>query len=66
MKVRAFTSFKMLQVLDQGKLVEYEVPYVLLQNSESLFSKYVQQTGSENTRALFEIAEEAYINRLKI
>lgn len=66
--VRALPSFcfTVFEVLDQGKLVEYDAPYLLLHNCDSLFAQYVAQTGSENTKALLEIAGEAYINRFSV
>lgn len=46
------------QVLDSGRLREYDEPYVLLQNPESLFYKMVQQLGKGEAAALTETAKQ--------
>lgn len=46
------------QVLDSGRLKEYDEPYVLLQNPESLFYKMVQQLGKSEAAALTETAKQ--------
>lgn len=46
------------QVLDSGRLKEYDEPYVLLQNEESLFYKMVQQLGKAEAAALTETAKQ--------
>ena len=49
-----------MQVLDAGRLKEFDVPYKLLKNPRSLFSKLVSQTGPEEARRLYETARTAY------
>ena len=49
----------MLQVLGNGKLLEFDAPDVLLSDSESEFSTLVKQTGvaeAEHIRALAKLA----------
>lgn len=46
------------QVLDSGRLKEYDEPYVLLQNEESLFYKMVQQLGKAEAAALIKTAQQ--------
>lgn len=55
-------SFFLLQtqVLDAGELVEFDQPYVLLQNPNSTFSKLVDQTGKAEAAKLARIALEQY------
>ena len=48
------------QVLDAGRLKEFETPYVLLKNPRSLFAQLVEQTGPAEARRLYEIAREKY------
>lgn len=46
------------QVLDSGRLKEYDEPYILLQNEESQFYKMVQQLGKAEAAALLETAKQ--------
>ncbi|XP_032230963.2 ATP-binding cassette sub-family C member 4 isoform X2 [Nematostella vectensis] len=52
-----------VMVLDNGKLVEFEEPFVMLLNPESVFSKLVAETGPDNADKLTEMAKDAF-NRL--
>eukprot|EP00057_Strongylocentrotus_purpuratus_P018833 XP_011673307.1 PREDICTED: multidrug resistance-associated protein 4 [Strongylocentrotus purpuratus] len=49
-----------IMVLDAGELVEFDQPYVLLQNPNSTFSKLVDQTGKAEAAKLARIALEHY------
>lgn len=44
--------------MDSGRLKEYDEPYILLQNKESLFYKMVQQLGKAEAAALTETAKQ--------
>ena len=44
--------------MDSGRLKEYDEPYVLLQNRDSLFYKMVQQLGKAEAAALTETAKQ--------
>ncbi|XP_059222915.1 probable multidrug resistance-associated protein lethal(2)03659 [Stomoxys calcitrans] len=46
-------------VLDAGKPMEYDVPYVLLQNPRGFLRQMVNATG-DGSAVLYQIAEEAY------
>ncbi|KAK1170047.1 multidrug resistance-associated protein 4-like [Acipenser oxyrinchus oxyrinchus] len=48
-------------VLDAGRIHEYDEPYVLLQNNDSIFYKMVQQTGKAEAAALLETAKQVYM-----
>lgn len=52
-----------IMVLDSGRLKEYDEPYVLLQDKESLFYKMVQQLGKAEAAALTETAKQVYFKR---
>uniref|UniRef100_A0A8D1DXB2 Cystic fibrosis transmembrane conductance regulator n=1 Tax=Sus scrofa TaxID=9823 RepID=A0A8D1DXB2_PIG len=52
-----------IMVLDVGRLKEYDEPYVLLQNRDSLFYKMVQQLGKAEAAALTETAKQVYFKR---
>ncbi|XP_010629028.1 multidrug resistance-associated protein 4 isoform X1 [Fukomys damarensis] len=52
-----------IMVLDSGRLKEYDEPYILLQNKESLFYKMVQQLGKGEAAALTETAKQVYFKR---
>nr|XP_054769963.1 ATP-binding cassette sub-family C member 4-like isoform X1 [Lytechinus pictus] len=49
-----------IMVLDAGELVEFDEPYILLQNPNSTFSKLVDQTGKTEAAKLGRIALEHY------
>ncbi|XP_066872982.1 ATP-binding cassette sub-family C member 4 isoform X1 [Kogia breviceps] len=48
-----------IMVLDSGRLKEYDEPYVLLQNRDSLFYKMVQQLGKAEAAAVTETAKQS-------
>ncbi|XP_007942203.1 ATP-binding cassette sub-family C member 4 [Orycteropus afer afer] len=52
-----------IMVLDSGRLKEYDEPYILLQNKESLFYKMVQQLGKAEAAGLTETAKQVYFKR---
>ncbi|XKL66417.1 hypothetical protein PGB90_009837 [Kerria lacca] len=55
-------------VMDSGTAVEYDHPYILLLNQETIFYKLVSKTGQDTVTTLKEIAEKIInnYNRLKI
>ncbi|XP_038572949.1 multidrug resistance-associated protein 4 [Micropterus salmoides] len=50
-------------VLDAGRIHAYAEPYTLLQQSDGIFYKMVQQTGKQEAAALLEAAKQAYDSR---
>ncbi|XP_053563814.1 ATP-binding cassette sub-family C member 4 [Bombina bombina] len=52
-----------IMVLDSGRVKEYDEPYNLLQNKESLFYKMVQQVGKAEAATLTETAKQVYLNK---
>ena len=58
-----FLKVKILQVLDAGQIVEFDEPYLLLQNTDGLFRKLVNQTGKQMETKLHFLAKEAYFNK---
>ncbi|XP_014906070.1 ATP-binding cassette sub-family C member 4 isoform X2 [Poecilia latipinna] len=50
-------------VLDAGQIHAYDEPHVLLQDTEGIFYKMVQQTGKQEAAALLEAAKRAYDSR---
>ncbi|KAG9492165.1 ATP-binding cassette sub-family C member 4 [Eleutherodactylus coqui] len=54
-----------IMVLDSGRVKEYDEPFNLLQNKESLFYKMVQQVGRAEASSLTETAKQVYLNRLQ-
>ena len=57
-----FVSF-VDQVLDAGEVIEYEMPYILLQSSDGLFTKLVTQTGKHMTIRLKQMAKQYYSHK---
>lgn len=47
-------------VMDAGATVEFDAPYLLMQNKNSIFSKMVEALGSQEYDRLFKIAKEKY------
>lgn len=52
-------------VLDSGRIVEFDEPYLLLKNRNGIFSAMVEQTG-DLARGLHRLAETAYFKKHKI
>lgn len=48
-------------VLDGGRVVEFDVPAVLLRNEQGLFSLMVAATGRETSKKLRLIANQKFI-----
>jgi len=48
-----------LQVLDDGQIVEFDTPYILMQKTEGLLHQLVEQTGKSETANLLGIAKNA-------
>ncbi|XP_040281246.1 multidrug resistance-associated protein 4 [Bufo bufo] len=54
-----------IMVLDSGRVKEYDEPFNLLQNKESLFYKMVQQVGKAEASSLAETAKQVYLNKIQ-
>ncbi|XP_053167888.1 ATP-binding cassette sub-family C member 4 isoform X2 [Hemicordylus capensis] len=52
-----------IMLLDSGRLKEYDEPYILLQEEESLFYKMVQQVGKAEAASLMETAKQVYFRK---
>ena len=52
--------FLIYQVIDDGQIVEFDVPYLLLNKPEGYLYKMVKQTGSDEALHLMEEAKTAY------
>ena len=49
-----------VMVLDSGRIQEFDRPYLLLQNTNGMFYKLVQQTGPEMSTHLMSLAKQAF------
>ena len=58
--------FDLFQVLDAGKLKEFDAPYTLLKNPRTTFAQLVAQTGPVESKRLFEIARQKYYSKKAI
>ena len=54
------------QVLDAGEVIEYEMPYILLQSNDGLFTKLVKQTGKHMTIKLKQMAKQYYSYKMNV
>ncbi|KAL4715253.1 hypothetical protein ACJJTC_007835 [Scirpophaga incertulas] len=50
-----------VMVMDAGRLVEFDHPYMLLNNSNSHFTKMVNETSDKMSAQLHQIAKETYV-----
>ncbi|CAG2179445.1 unnamed protein product, partial [Oppiella nova] len=56
----------MVSVLDAGEVIEYEMPYILLQSNDALFTKLVTQTGKHMTITLKQMAKQYYSHKMNV
>lgn len=47
-------------VMDAGVAVEFDAPYLLMQNKDGIFSKMVEALGPQEYERLFATAKEKY------
>ncbi|KAJ3307778.1 Multidrug resistance-associated protein 1 [Boothiomyces sp. JEL0838] len=59
-RLNTIADFDRILVLDQGQLVEYENPHLLLLNPNSIFSKLVESSGSSNAAQIRDIARSKF------
>ncbi|XP_022093426.1 multidrug resistance-associated protein 4-like [Acanthaster planci] len=52
-----------VMVLDAGRLIEFEEPYVLLKKEDSAFTRMVQETGKAETAKLLQIAADKHLEK---
>ena len=48
--------------MSEGEISEFDKPYLLLQNEDSLLYKMVEQTGKTESANLLDIAHRSYLN----
>ncbi|EMR11100.1 hypothetical protein PNEG_00698 [Pneumocystis murina B123] len=60
-RLKSIIDYDKILVLDSGKLVEYDHPYLLLQNPQSEFRFMCESSGEYDT--LRRLAQEAYENK---
>ncbi|CAN3376822.1 hypothetical protein DIURU_001603 [Diutina rugosa] len=61
-RLRTIIDYDKILVMDQGKVVEYENPYVLITNHNSLFYSMCENSGELDS--LVKLAKEAYTKKL--
>eukprot|EP00050_Salpingoeca_kvevrii_P019493 m.86620 g.86620 ORF g.86620 m.86620 type:complete len:1342 (+) comp8438_c0_seq2:3-4028(+) len=64
-RLRTIMDSDRVIVMDQGRVVEMDVPYLLLQDPQSLFSQYVNRSAPQEAQALLAIAKAHFENRHK-
>ena len=60
---RSWAYFLYFQVLSEGRIVEFDAPYMLLQNQESKFSLMLKETGDIQSAQLYSLAKESYLEK---
>lgn len=50
-------------VMDKGVVAEYDTPYALLSDPNSIFSSMVRETGDTMSKVLFRVAEDKHLGR---
>ena len=58
-----FTFFFDIQVLDAGRIKEFDKPYNLLKSKNNLLYKLVAQTGGVEAQKLFEAARKSHFEK---
>ncbi|KAF5303188.1 hypothetical protein FQA39_LY10101 [Lamprigera yunnana] len=61
-RINSIIDSDKIMVMDFGNVVEFDHPFVLLQNSNGKFHSMVQATGNGNANSLYSIAEINYNN----
>ncbi|KAK9477077.1 P-loop containing nucleoside triphosphate hydrolase protein [Lipomyces japonicus] len=61
-RLRSIIDYDMILVLDDGKVIEYDKPFLLLQNKDSSFRAMCESSGELDI--LINLAENAYNNQL--
>ncbi|KAJ8734780.1 hypothetical protein PYW08_014030 [Mythimna loreyi] len=51
-----------VMVMDSGRLVEFDHPYLLLNKPDGYFTKMVKETSEKMSAQLYEIAKNTYLN----
>ncbi|XP_046392253.1 probable multidrug resistance-associated protein lethal(2)03659 [Ischnura elegans] len=59
-RLNTVIDYDKVLVLDEGRLVEFNHPHILLQNKEGYFYRMVQQTGIQMAKNLARLAEKGY------
>ncbi|KAJ3096663.1 Multidrug resistance-associated protein 1 [Physocladia obscura] len=60
-RLNTIAAFDKVLVLENGSVVEFDAPYVLLQKENSTFREMVNATGSSNAAVIAELAKEHYM-----
>lgn len=60
-RLRSIIDYDKILVMDAGKVVEYDDPYILIANKESLFYSMCENSGELDT--LTKLAKEAYVQK---
>ena len=45
-------------VMDAGRVVEFDHPYILLKNNKSVFKSMVEHTGRSTSKKLYSVAKK--------
>ncbi|KAJ3120129.1 Multidrug resistance-associated protein 1 [Physocladia obscura] len=62
-RLNTIAAFDKVLVLENGKIAEFDTPYLLLSNPKSKFSKMLEATGISNSAAVFEISKAHFEKR---
>uniref|UniRef100_A0A914ZNB2 ABC transmembrane type-1 domain-containing protein n=2 Tax=Parascaris univalens TaxID=6257 RepID=A0A914ZNB2_PARUN len=54
-----------VMVLENGRLIEFDHPHILLQREDGVFASLVAETGAQNSALLRRLAEACYQKRIK-
>lgn len=60
-RLNTVMSSDKILVMDAGLLVEFDHPFILLQNKNGYLYKMVEQTGQSNAILLHEIAAKVFV-----
>lgn len=54
-----------IMVMDGGKIVEFDHPYLLIKNENGYLRNLIDQTGTSVSSMLFEVAKQNYYSKKK-
>mgnify|MGYP002345763594 CR=1 FL=1 len=65
-RLRTVIKYDKIMYIEEGRISEFEDPYLLLQNPQSKFYQLVDEGGAEFKEEIIQLAQEGYNKRMKL
>ena len=65
-RLRTVIKYDKIMYIEEGRISEFEDPYLLLQNPQSKFYQLVDEGGAEFKEEIMQLALEGYNQRMKL